>query len=82
MNGMDMMVNAVLKATGFDRAQFDTGVATAKSKAANFEARFDALERNVAELLTLVRSVQNSTAAIPTIFIQRDADAQVSDHAG
>jgi hypothetical protein len=73
MNGMDMMVNAILKATGFDREQFDTGIKTAKEKAANFEARFAAIEAQQTEMLGILRNMH----ATP-----RAADAQDSDHAG
>lgn len=79
MNGMDMMVNAVLKATGFDRAQFDEGVKTAKSKAANFEARFDAMETNMAAIKGMVQAIAENL--YPPKQIQRAADAQESDHA-
>lgn len=81
MNGMDMMVNAVLKATGFDRAQFDEGVKTAKSKAASFEARFEAIEKQQVEVLSILRNMHASTpVAIPET--PRAADAQDTDHAG
>lgn len=73
MNGMDMMVNAVLKATGFVREDFDKGVATAKSKAVDFEKRFMVMEQNIADI---------RAALIPPPQIQRAADAQESDHAG
>ncbi len=64
MNGMDMMVNALLKATGFDREQFDEGVKTAKSKAANFEARFEALEKNIGEILTILKKGNDNAADV------------------
>lgn len=76
MNGMDMMVNAVLKATGFDRAQFDEGVKTAKSKAASFEARFEALEIDMHQCKMMLMRI---VATIPET--PRAADAQESDHA-
>lgn len=80
MNGMDMMVNAVLKATGFDRAQFDEGVKTAKSKAASFEARFDAMETNVAAIKGMVQAIAENL--YPPKQIQHAADVQETDHAG
>lgn len=82
MNGMDMMVNAVLKATGFVREDFDKGVATAKTKVANFEARFLTMESNLVEILSILRNMHaiNGTPSQPQI--QHAADVQESDHAG
>jgi hypothetical protein len=75
---MDMMVNAVLKATGFVREDFDKGVATAKQKAVDFERRFETLEANIGEILSIVRRMP--AEAIPQT--PRAADAQDTDHAG
>lgn len=79
MNGMDMMVNAILKATGFDRAQFDEGVKTAKTKVTTLETRFDALETNVAAIKGMVQAIAENL--YPPKQIQRAADTQESDHA-
>ena len=81
MNGMDMMVNAVLKATGFDRAQFDTGVATAKQKASDFEARFVTMESNLVEILSILRNM-HASGTLAFTETPRAADAQATDHAG
>ena len=78
MNGMDMMVNAVLKATGFVREDFDKGVATAKSKAVDFEKRFLTMESNLVEILSILRNMHATSAQHQ---IPHAADAQDTDHA-
>ena len=64
MNGMDMMVNAILKATGFVREDFDKGVATAKQKAVDFEKRFEALETNIGEILAILKKGNDNAADV------------------
>lgn len=51
MNGMEMMVNTLLKACGFSKEQLDNGVKVAQAKAVEYEARFVALETNIAKLV-------------------------------
>lgn len=80
MNGMDMMVNAVLKATGFVREDFDKGVATGKEKIADFERRFIAMESNLVEILSILRNMHATNAQVLS-ETPRTADAQDSDHA-
>lgn len=76
MNGMDMMVNAVLKATGFVREDFDKGVATAKSKAVDFEKRFVTMESNLVEILSILRNMHASANAPQVPQISHVADVQ------
>lgn len=82
MNGMDMMVNAVLKATGFVREDFDKGVATAKQKASDFERRFETMEANLVEILSILRNMHALNAKPAQLQIPHAADVQETDHAG
>lgn len=81
MNGMDMMVNAVLKATGFVREDFDKGVATAKTKVANFEARFLTMESNLVEILSILRNMHASNSTPAQLTLTGAADVREPDHA-
>jgi len=82
MNGMDMMVNAVLKATGFVREDFDKGVATAKQKAVDFERRFETLEKDVGDIKYMLATLVTRGMDVDDSQTPRAADAQESDHAG
>jgi len=74
MNGMDMMVNAVLKATGFSREGFDDAIKTGKEKAADFEKRFEAMEARQIEILNMLRNLQQPQS------IAHDADVDAASN--
>lgn len=81
MNGMDMMVNAVLKATGFVREDFDKGVANAKTKAVDFEKRFVAMESNLVEILSILRNMHASNVTPAQLTLASAADVREPDRA-
>lgn len=62
-SGMEMMVNALMKAAGFERAQLDNAMELGKAKAAEFEARFSNIEKNIGEILALLKKERNDNAA-------------------
>lgn len=79
MNGMDMLVSAVLKATGFSREQFDEGMTQGKAKFADFQARFAAVETNIAtvaanqaEILALLRKGNDNASDAPADGVAGD----------
>lgn len=55
MNGIEMLVNALLKAVGFQRSQLDETLARAKTEIIRADKRFDALEMNVGEILAILK---------------------------
>ena len=64
-NGMDYMVNALLKAAGFERAQLDAGMEQARSKATEYDQRFTALETNIGEILAILKKGNVNAADVP-----------------
>lgn len=62
MNGMDMLVNAALKATGFSKEQMTEGVDKGKAMIADFEARLSNVEKNIGEILALLKKERNDNA--------------------
>lgn len=55
MNGMEMLVNAALKATGFSREQLDDSIKRGKEIAADADKRLSAVESDIAEILALLK---------------------------
>lgn len=66
MNGMDMLVGAALKATGFSREQLDDGLAKGRAMIDDFERRLRNVEDDVGEILRLVRAINENRIAIET----------------
>lgn len=64
MNGMEMMISAVLKATGFSREQLDQGIAKGEAKLKEFDARLTGIESNIGEILALLRKEGKDVAAV------------------
>jgi len=74
-NGMDMLVNTLLKAAGYSKEDLDKGIATAKTKFSEFDARFVALETNVGKILALLESRkegEDNAADVPRVEVSRD----------
>lgn len=83
MNGMEMLVNAALKATGFSRDQLDEGMEKGKALIGDFDTRLRAVENNVNDIRKMLGAIGNHLMAtaqrVPQQIEGTDHAADVGD---